>query len=74
VETYTREEAAWRAGVSVEALHALVGMAILAPDPDGRFSEGDVRRIGVAYRLEAGPVELKGVSGAMRLYAAIRES
>lgn len=66
METYTREEAAWRAGVSVEALDALVGMAILAPDPDGRFSEGDVRRIGVAYRLEAAGIPLDLLADALR--------
>jgi adenylate cyclase len=66
VERYTREEAAWRAGVSVEALDALVGMAILAPDPDGRFSEGDVRRIGVAYRLEAAGIPLDLLADALR--------
>jgi adenylate cyclase len=66
VETYTREEAAWRAGVSVDALDALVGMAILAPDADGRFSEGDVRRIGVAYRLEAAGIPLDLIADALR--------
>jgi adenylate cyclase len=66
VETYTREEAAWRAGVSVDALDALVGMAILAPDADGRFSEGDVRRIGVAYRLEAAGIPLDLLADALR--------
>jgi adenylate cyclase len=66
VETYTREDAAWRAGVSVEALDGLVGMAILAPDADDRFTEGDVRRIGVAYRLEAAGIPLDLLADALR--------
>jgi adenylate cyclase len=41
-------------------------MAILAPDADGRFSEGDVRRIGVAYRLEAAGIPLDLLADALR--------
>ena len=66
VDTYTREDAAWRAGVSVEALDGLVDMAIITPDADGRLSEGDVRRIGVAYRLEAAGIELDLLADALR--------
>jgi adenylate cyclase len=44
--------------VSVAALGSLVDLAILTPDQEDRFSEGDVRRIGVVHRLEAAGIPL----------------
>jgi class 3 adenylate cyclase len=41
---YTAEQAADRAGVSIDYFGELVTMGILTPDPDGTFSEGDARR------------------------------
>ena len=66
METYIREDAAERAGVNVAALDALVDLAIVKPDAEGRFTEGDVRRIGVAYRLEAGGIPLDLLAEAVR--------
>ena len=100
VERYEIDVAAERAGVSVDALQRLVALDILQPDPEGRFTPGDVRRaelveslaaagisldaLGVSQAVvdasgvsdvafrEIGPVELKGVGGAVHLHAASR--
>ena len=47
MERYEIAIAAERAGTTVEELRQLVELGILQPDADGRFSDGDVRRVGV---------------------------
>ena len=66
METYTREEAARRAGVSVEALDGLIEMGIVSPDSKHRFSEGNVRKVGVVYRLEAAGIPLDLLAEALQ--------
>jgi hypothetical protein len=56
VERYARAETAERAGVSVEELSRLVELGILRPDAEDRFSEGDVRRVGVMHSLVAAAI------------------
>lgn len=60
METYELAEAADRAGVSPDELRELVEHGILQPDAAGRFSEGDVRRVGVVQGTVAAgiPVDL----------------
>jgi adenylate cyclase len=52
--------------VSGEAVGELVDMVIVTPDADGHFTEGDIRRIGVAYRLEAAGIPLDLLADALR--------
>ena len=66
VETYTRAEAAERAGVGVEELSRLVELDILKPDAGDRFSEGDVRRVGVVHSLVAADIPLDLLADALR--------
>ena len=66
METYSLEEAADRAGVGVATLDMLVALEILKPDPEGRFSEGHVRRVGIVHRLEAAGIPLDLLADALR--------
>ena len=66
VETYTRAQAAERAGVGVEELSRLVELDILKPDAGDRFSEGDVRRVGVVHSLVAADIPLDLLADALR--------
>jgi adenylate cyclase len=66
VETYEIFGAAERAGVSVEVLSRLVELGILAPSPGNRFSEGDVRRVGVVHSLVAAGIPLDLLADALR--------
>src|SRR3954447_2917155 len=66
VERYEVAIAAQRAGVSVDELHHLVELGILQPDADGRFSEGDVRRVTVIHSLVAASIPLDLVASALR--------
>jgi adenylate cyclase len=66
VSTYSREEAAERAGVEPAYLVRLVDLGILTPnEPDG-FGAGDVRRVLMARSLEDAGIPLDGVADAMR--------
>ena len=66
VERYEVAVTAKRAGTSVEDLHHLVELGILRPDADGRFSEGDIRRVGVIHGLVAASVPLDLLASALR--------
>ena len=66
MEGYARAETAERAGVSVEELSRLVELGILRPDAEDRFSEGDVRRVGVVQSLVAAAIPLDLLAGALR--------
>ena len=63
--TYTRQEAAERAGVGIEVLDRLVELGILKPTDDDRFSSGDVRRVGMVQAFEDAGVPLDGLGAAM---------
>ena len=66
MERYARAETAERAGVSVEELSRLVELGILKPDAEDRFSEGDVRRVGVVHSLVAAAIPLDLLADALR--------
>ena len=53
VGEYSPQEAAERAGVPIEALNTLLEHGLVAPDGDGRFSQGGVRKIGLLASLMA---------------------
>ena len=55
-----------RAGSTVEEIRQLVELGILQPDVDGRFTEGDVRRIGVVQDLVASSIPLDLLAGALQ--------
>jgi adenylate cyclase len=66
VERYEINEAAQRAGVSVDELNRLVELGILEPDAEERFMPGDVRRAGLVDSLATAGIPLDGLSAAMR--------
>lgn len=59
VGEYSRDEAADRAGVAIKDLNTLLEHGLVAPDEDGSFSQGSVRKISVLAGLMASrlPVE-----------------
>ena len=66
VERYEIAIAAERADTSVEELRGLVELGILQPDADGRFSDGDIRRVGVVHSLVAASIPLDLLASALR--------
>jgi hypothetical protein len=66
VARYARAETPERAGVSVEELSRLVELSILKPDAEDRFSEGDVRRVGVMHSLMAAAIPVDLLADALR--------
>jgi adenylate cyclase len=62
VSEYTRGEAAERAGVSLDDLDRLVELGITRPDPDDRFSAGEIRKVGLATALTSGGLPLEGIA------------
>ena len=65
MERYEIGVAAARAGTTVEELQQLVDLGILQPDADGRFSDGDVRRVGVIHGLTASSIPVDLVASAL---------
>ena len=65
MEHYEIGVAAERAGTTVEELQQLVDLGILQPDADGRFSDGDVRRVGVIHGLTASSIPVDLVASAL---------
>jgi adenylate cyclase len=63
---YSRQEAAERGGVSVDEIAPLVDLGILSPDDGGRFSAGDVRRIGLIHSFVAAGIPLDGLAAGLR--------
>ncbi len=62
----SRDEAAERAGVDPSYLDRLIELGILAPADPARFSDGDVRRAGMAKSLEDAGIPLDRVADAIR--------
>src|SRR5262245_46259774 len=60
---YSSNEAAGRAGVEAPYVERLVDLGIVSPT-DGRFSDGDVRRILMARSLEGAGIPLDAVGAA----------
>lgn len=65
MERYEIGVAAERAGTTVEEMQQLVDLGILQPDADGRFSDGDVRRVGVIHGLTASSIPVDLVASAL---------
>ena len=63
---YAPEDAAERAGVEPAYLARLVDLGILAPDEQGRFSPGAVRRVIMAQSLDDAGIPLDGVAAAIQ--------
>ena len=66
MESYELAEAAERAGVSPDELRELVELGILQPDVAGRFSEGDVRRVGVVQSTVAAGIPIDLLADSLR--------
>jgi len=66
VETYDLPEAALRSGLAIEELGRLVELGILAPDADGRFTSGHLRRAGLVKGLTAAGIPLDGLATAIQ--------
>jgi len=64
--SYTRAEAAKRAGVEVGFLDRVIEIGILEPDDPERCTPGDVRRAIMARTLQDAGVPLDGVAAAIR--------
>jgi class 3 adenylate cyclase/DNA-binding transcriptional MerR regulator len=66
VTSYSREEAAERAGVEPGYVLRLAEVGVLTPSEPDRFSPGDVRRILMARSLEDAGISLDGLGAAIR--------
>jgi len=66
VVTYSRAEAADRAGVDIEEVGRLVELGIVSPQAGDRLSPGDVRRVELAQSLAEAGIPLDGLAAAMR--------
>lgn len=66
MKTYGPAEAAERSGVEPAALSRLVDLGVLTPDEEGRFTSGDLRRVGLVTALTAAGIPLEGLGAAMR--------
>jgi class 3 adenylate cyclase len=64
--SYSREEAAERAGVEPGYVRRVVEVRILAPAQPDRFSPGDVRRVLMARSLEDAGISLDGLGAAIQ--------
>lgn len=63
---YETAAAASRAGVSTDELGRLVEQGIVKPNGEGRFTSGDVRRVGMVRSLVSAGIPLDGLGVAMR--------
>ena len=66
MDTIEIDEAAARTGSTPADLRRLIELGILTPDADGRFTTGDVRRIGLVQGVVAAGIPLDGLSEAIR--------
>jgi class 3 adenylate cyclase len=66
VVSYSRSEAAERAGVAVEDVSRLVELGIITPQDGDRFSPGHVRRAQLAQSLGAAGIPLDGLGASIR--------
>ena len=66
MEPYELAEAADRAGISPDELRGLVERGILQPDVAGRFTEADVRRVGVVQSLVAAGIPIDLLADTLR--------
>jgi adenylate cyclase len=67
METYDLAEAAQRSGLEVGELGRLCEVGILAPDAEGRFTPGHLRRAGLVHALTDAGIPLDGLAEAVRV-------
>ena len=63
---FSRQEAADRAGVSVDVLGQYIELGLIRPDDEGRLTAGGIRKIGLVASLDAGGVPLEGVASELK--------
>jgi adenylate cyclase len=63
---WSRQEAADRAGVSVDDLDRYIELGLIKPDDEGRLTAGGVRKVGLVASLNAGGLPLEGLATAMK--------
>ncbi len=61
----SRQQAADRAGISLEDLNRQIELGVITPEAD-RFSAGDVRRAGLIHGLENAGIPLDGLAAMIR--------
>ena len=66
MDNYDLAEAAERSGVSAVELARLVELGIVAPDQEGRFTAGHLRRAGLVKALAESGIPLAGLGAAIR--------
>jgi len=66
VFTYEAQDVAKAADVPPAFVSRLVGLDVVPPDQDGRFSDGDVRRIRLLRTLDEAGLPLEGVADMVR--------
>jgi class 3 adenylate cyclase len=64
--TYTRDEAATRAGLEPDYLARLIELGILTPTPDDRLTKGDIRRAQMVETLEQAGIGLEGLASGVK--------
>jgi adenylate cyclase len=65
VTTYSRQEAAERAGISPDYMDRLVELKIVHPGEDGAFSPGHIRRAQLTQSLDTAGIPLEGLAAAI---------
>jgi len=66
VGEYSRQEAAERAGISLDKLNQLVELGILTPGEGDRLTTADARKAGLVRSLEDTGMPLEGIGAAVR--------
>jgi adenylate cyclase len=66
VVTYSRAEAAKRAGVTVEEVGRLLDLRIVTPRDVDRLTPGDLRRVELAHSLAAAGIPLDGLGASIQ--------
>jgi adenylate cyclase len=66
VAEFSRQQAADRAGVSLADLERLIELDLISPNDMGRFTAGDVRKIGLLASLTAGGIPEDALARARR--------
>ena len=66
MDVYDLAEAAERSGVSADELARLVELGIVAPDHEGRFTAGHLRRASLVHGLAESGIPLEGLGSAIR--------
>ncbi len=64
--SFSLEDAAARADASADEVRQLAALGVVTPGPDGQFTAGDVRRIGLVHSVVAAGIPLDGLSAAVR--------